>query len=389
MRRWIPMAVGVLACAVLTGSAAAQVTLTAQDIPMDAGQSMYFAIEVDTSQFDSTGIPVTITPPGGNQEWEFISSAAMGFEADSLFDPATSTWIDSFPNANRGVEGGSLFGFQGLGDGSLQRFERVVDAGWSLQGVLARMAVPNRPEPLVIPLAFRDSLLITPLPLEMGMEWNIADTLSTIYTDDSTGLEFLVEFAFGGMSDADAWGNATFAGGEAPCLRVHTVFGGELNVYPMIFGIPSPIPIYTQLIPASQSYSWVAPGWGEIATITSLPGEENELFDQASLVRYRTTAPTSAGDAERELPLSFHLDPVVPNPFNASTTVSFTLEHAGRVRVDVFDLLGRRVATLAEGAYTRGGHHVAWQADGLSSGVYLVRLTAGGASQTVRASLIK
>jgi len=55
-----------------------------------------------------------------------------------------------------------------------------------------------------------------------------------------------------------------------------------------------------------------------------------------------------------------------PNPFNPSTRIDFTLERAGSVELSVFDLAGRRVATLRQGALAAGDHHVVW--DGRSDG---------------------
>lgn len=55
-----------------------------------------------------------------------------------------------------------------------------------------------------------------------------------------------------------------------------------------------------------------------------------------------------------------------PNPFNPSTRIEFVLERAGNVDLSVFDLAGRRVATLQQGALAAGDHHVVW--DGRSDG---------------------
>jgi hypothetical protein len=63
-----------------------------------------------------------------------------------------------------------------------------------------------------------------------------------------------------------------------------------------------------------------------------------------------------------------------PNPFASSTTVWFTVEQPGRIRLEVHDVLGRPVATLAEGRVPRGDHAVSWDARGLPSGVYFCRL---------------
>ena len=72
------------------------------------------------------------------------------------------------------------------------------------------------------------------------------------------------------------------------------------------------------------------------------------------------------------------------NPFGDRATVRFTLPQAGEVRLEVFNVQGRHVATLAEGPMTAGSHSVSLDGRGLGSGVYFCRLTAGPAQRTRR-----
>ncbi len=66
-----------------------------------------------------------------------------------------------------------------------------------------------------------------------------------------------------------------------------------------------------------------------------------------------------------------------PNPASGAATLAFTLAAPTRVTVDVFDVLGRRVATLADGMPATGRQELTWNAEGLASGLYHVRLRAG------------
>ncbi len=66
-----------------------------------------------------------------------------------------------------------------------------------------------------------------------------------------------------------------------------------------------------------------------------------------------------------------------PNPFNPSTTISYTLDNANSVKLAVYDLSGREVATLVDGYREIGTHEVTFDASGLASGVYVYRLTSG------------
>lgn len=85
------------------------------------------------------------------------------------------------------------------------------------------------------------------------------------------------------------------------------------------------------------------------------------------------------------------LDQNVPNPFATSTSISFQMDRPSRVQIDLFNMLGQRVMTLAEGRYDAGEHTVTWDGavpDGrsLASGVYIYRLKAG--SHTISRKMI-
>ncbi len=77
-----------------------------------------------------------------------------------------------------------------------------------------------------------------------------------------------------------------------------------------------------------------------------------------------------------------------PNPFNPGTTIVYRLREAGRVKLEVFDVLGRRVRTLAEGNQNPGDHVVLWDAAGVASGVYICRLESGRQVRTLRLVLL-
>jgi flagellar hook assembly protein FlgD len=66
-----------------------------------------------------------------------------------------------------------------------------------------------------------------------------------------------------------------------------------------------------------------------------------------------------------------------PNPFNPSTLIGYDLPRDSHVSLEIFDLNGRLVKTLINGYFRAGKHQVAWNADQISSGIYLVRLVTG------------
>ncbi|MEO1075492.1 MAG: T9SS type A sorting domain-containing protein [Bacteroidota bacterium] len=79
-----------------------------------------------------------------------------------------------------------------------------------------------------------------------------------------------------------------------------------------------------------------------------------------------------------------------PNPVATSTTVQYVLGSPVQVRVEVFDVVGRRVAVLADAAQASGTHTLSWSPDaGLANGTYVVRLTAGAQTLTTRLTLAR
>lgn len=97
--------------------------------------------------------------------------------------------------------------------------------------------------------------------------------------------------------------------------------------------------------------------------------------------------PTSAEESKSLE--NFQLNQNYPNPFNPSTTISFSLTEVVDVELQVFDQLGRVVATLVDTRKVAGLHSVQFDAKDLPSGMYMYRLQAGGFIQTRSLTLIK
>ncbi|MBP7697472.1 MAG: S8 family serine peptidase [candidate division Zixibacteria bacterium] len=116
--------------------------------------------------------------------------------------------------------------------------------------------------------------------------------------------------------------------------------------------------------------------------------KSNSDFDDFCVNAAASWAEAPAAPAEL-VPAGFELAQNYPNPFNPTTTISFTLPTPGDVTLEVFNVLGQRVAVLASGPYGAGTHHVEWNASGVSSGVYLYRLSAGEFTETRKMLLVK
>jgi formylglycine-generating enzyme required for sulfatase activity len=90
-----------------------------------------------------------------------------------------------------------------------------------------------------------------------------------------------------------------------------------------------------------------------------------------------------------QVPAAFALAQNYPNPFNSSTTIRYSLPRDVHVSIEVFDILGRRVASLVNQDEKAGEKRIAWSSGECASGVYHYRITAGEFVQTRKLVIIK
>jgi hypothetical protein len=114
-----------------------------------------------------------------------------------------------------------------------------------------------------------------------------------------------------------------------------------------------------------------------------------DLLIRAQRARELYFQGTGVGPAADGLPGSFALMQNYPNPFNPSTTIKYELPKSSMLRLSVYDILGREVATLVNEEKSAGTHTVQWDAAGVASGVYFCRLRAGDFVQTRRVLMLK
>jgi len=88
-------------------------------------------------------------------------------------------------------------------------------------------------------------------------------------------------------------------------------------------------------------------------------------------------------------PNTYSLASVYPNPFNPSTTVSFTLPELSVVTMVILDITGREITELINGSMQAGYHNLTWNADNQSSGIYFVKMVARSSISDVNREFIQ
>lgn len=90
-----------------------------------------------------------------------------------------------------------------------------------------------------------------------------------------------------------------------------------------------------------------------------------------------------------KLPSSFALGSCYPNPFNASTTIGYDLPRASLVTLEVYNLVGQKVATLVNDYQQAGYKSINWNAAEVTTGIYYYKLTAGEFVSVRKLTLLK
>jgi uncharacterized protein (DUF1800 family) len=129
---------------------------------------------------------------------------------------------------------------------------------------------------------------------------------------------------------------------------------------------------------ASVLAQWFGVGAAQLRTIL-----------QRDFAQLPITGASSINDDSSPKPTRFELAQNYPNPFNPTTTIRYQLPTATTVKLSVFDMLGRELATLVNARQPAGMYQVNFDARGLASGVYLYRLTTPEFTETKKMMLVK
>ncbi|MEP0008458.1 MAG: FG-GAP-like repeat-containing protein, partial [Balneola sp.] len=214
------------------------------------------------------------------------------------------------------------------------------------------------------------TLDINALPIDLK------DALSIPFDVDGSNLNGAFQLNWNTQSLPDEW---TFT-------LINNMTGEEVNLLEesaLDFELNTP----AKEISAKENNSLMTPTHGIIQPNILKAKEVNASRFTLRIVPAGVSVNT---ENEIELPTSVELQQNYPNPFNPSTTIAFGLPESGKVTLEVFDVLGRKVATLLNGDNKSAGRYtVNFDASSLSSGMYIYRLQVGNSVITKKLTLIK
>lgn len=141
----------------------------------------------------------------------------------------------------------------------------------------------------------------------------------------------------------------------------------------------------------SCMFHWTAPqsGTGEVRLY--LAGHQGSRSGQNTVIQLVSVEQATGIDEDNPAgpPNAFVLKGCYPNPFNAATVIKYTLTAPADIRIVVYNVLGRKVAILADCSQQAGEHSLVWNASDQPSGVYFARLETKAQSKSIKMVLLK
>jgi hypothetical protein len=94
-------------------------------------------------------------------------------------------------------------------------------------------------------------------------------------------------------------------------------------------------------------------------------------------------------EVQIETPFTYSMDQNYPNPFNPATTIRYSVPQNSLVSIKVINIIGQEVAELVNEVKPAGQYEVSFEANGLASGIYLVKMQSGDFTSTRKMTLLK
>ncbi|AXJ02110.1 Por secretion system C-terminal sorting domain-containing protein [Cyclonatronum proteinivorum] len=289
------------------------------------------------------------------------------------------------------------------GIGIFLDFEEVqgLPAGTPLGGAEGAVSFLNPPNP--VNQAFKMDFEV-----DFGFAWIGAQNRVLMSVADYTGDEKLGKLVL--PASASPGGNGATGTGPAEdglfpanSIRYAMLNDGEAN-----HGVEFAVALADLGVSGGRfrAFAFIVSGTGYFSNVL-LPGDANGTADAFQNFGYNADFGTVEGgpfhtpwfsisdptniepETRSELPTQAELSQNYPNPFNPTTNIRYAVPETGQVTLEVFNLLGQRVALLVDEVMQPGTYTLNFDATRLASGVYLYRLQTGGQVLTRKMTLIK
>ena len=121
-----------------------------------------------------------------------------------------------------------------------------------------------------------------------------------------------------------------------------------------------------------KPWKWYVDGDSYITSLNNLLTAFNPLYQESN-----------------NLPNDFMLNNIYPNPFNTSTKINYYIPYSSKIQLNIYDILGKEIQNLYNGQNSQGFHTIDWNADNLSSGLYIVQMKTNNKVLNKKVMLIK
>jgi hypothetical protein len=330
----------------------AQITITSSDVA-----NMFAVGNTATIHEDTLQSSVNIGSPGGGNNWDFTNLQSNLMVNLESIDPSTSPYINDFPDANICNYSSSTIG------GSFSEIWTYSKLNGQFD-VLGNAAVTSALPGFVTGISYDPYRRQYEHPMTFNSQWSNTYT-QTISVNGAPINSSSVSIS----TIVDAYGTMTIPGGASyEALRIRE----ELTISGM----------------TSVSYSFVSKNGAQVnvnAVDSNPPSSGTIVVDGTTFYDGLTTSVEQVSN----YPADYTLSQNYPNPFNPTTNIEYSIPEASFVELKVYDILGNEIATLVNEEQDAGVYRADFDAAGLTSGLYITRITAGNFTDTIKMTLLK
>lgn len=353
----------------LTCTLQAQITISYSDLKTATGPGSAYINHEDTT---TTNLNIGTT---GATSWNFSSLLSQSTYNISYVTPASGTNAALFPAANvsqhfvQPNDGMPLDGYM---------FLQLSSTSYSFLGASMVMTIqPGLSQTILVTKSVPDNSL--QLPCTFGATWSTtySDTIKGLFNGNPVSTQYTNATV---TNTVDAYGPVTFPGGTvSQALRIKRDKRSTTKFSPNGDITYSRKISYTVVTQDGVSFEITAKDTNAASSGTIQLGSNVSWTSRGSTAVQNETANVK----------NFRLFQNYPNPFNPETRIVFELPAVGKVELAIYNSVGQKVATLADGSYPAGTFEKSFNASGLPSGVYFSVLSAGNSVLRQKMVLLK